>query len=58
MLIVGQEVGMKSNAKKNKVPFWKRSIMSDISRLRKDLSRIEHGLQEDGERARPKRKSC
>ena len=42
MLIVGQEVGMKkSNAKKNKVPFRKRRIMSDISRLRKDLSRIE-----------------
>ena len=42
MKIVGEEVGMKkSNAKKKKEPFWKRSILTDISRLRKDLSRIE-----------------
>ena len=42
MKIVGEEVGMKkSNAKKKKEPFWKRRILIDISRLRKDLSRIE-----------------
>ena len=42
MRIVGEEVGMKkSNAKKKKEPFWKRRILRDISRLRKDLSRIE-----------------
>ena len=43
MKIVGEEVGMKkSNAKKKKKePFWKRRILTDISRLRKDLSRIE-----------------
>ena len=42
MRIVGEEVGMKkSNAKKKKEPFWKRRILTDISRLRKDLSRIE-----------------
>ena len=42
MRIVGEEVDMKkSNAKKKKEPFWKRRILSDISRLRKDLSRIE-----------------
>ena len=41
MRIVG-EVGMKKlNAKKKKEPFWKRRILRDISRLRKDLSRIE-----------------
>ena len=41
MKIVGEEVGMKkSNAKKKKEPFWKR-ILGYISRLRKDLSRIE-----------------
>ena len=40
MRIVG-EVGMKkSNANKKKEPIWKR-ILRDISRLRKDLSRIE-----------------
>ena len=40
--IVGEEVGMKkSNAKKKKELFWKRRILGDISRLRKDLSRIE-----------------
>ena len=40
MKIVG-EVGMKkSNAKKEKESFWKRRILTDISRLRKDLSRI------------------
>ena len=31
----------KSNAKKNKEPIWKIRILADISRLRKDLSRIE-----------------
>ena len=42
MKIVGEYVGMKkSNAKKEKEPFWKRRILTDISRLRKDLSRIE-----------------
>ena len=42
MRIVGEEVGMKkSNTKKKKEPFWKRRILRDISRLRKDLSRIE-----------------
>ena len=42
MKIVGEEIGMKkSNAKKKKEPFWKRRILTDISRLRKDLSRIE-----------------
>ena len=42
MRIVGEEVGMnKSNAKKKKEPFWKRGILRDITRLWKDLSRIE-----------------
>ena len=42
MKIVGEEVGMKkSNAKKKNEPFSKRRILTDISRLRKDLSRIE-----------------
>ena len=42
MRIVGEEVGMKkSNANKRKKPLWKRRILRDISRLRKDLSRIE-----------------
>ena len=42
MKIVGEEIGLKkSNAKKKKEPFWKRKILTDISRLRKDLSRIE-----------------
>ena len=42
MRIVGEEVGVKkSNAEKKKKPFWKRRILRDISRLRKDLSRIE-----------------
>ena len=31
----------KSNAKKKKEPFWKRRILRDINRLRKDLSRVE-----------------
>ena len=45
MKIVGEEVGMKkSNAKKKKEPFWKRRILTDISRLRKDLRRIEAWL--------------
>ena len=42
MKIVGEEVGMKkSNAKKKKEPFWKRRILTDISRLRMDQRRIE-----------------
>ena len=42
MRIVGEEVVMKkSNAKKKKEPFWKKKILRDISRLRKNLSRIE-----------------
>ena len=42
MRIAGEEVGMKrSNAKKKKKRFWKRRILRDNSRLRKDLSRIE-----------------
>ena len=31
----------KSNAKKKNEPFWKRRILRDINRLRKDLSRVE-----------------
>ena len=42
MRIVKEEVGMKkSNAKKKKEPFCKGRILRDISRLRKDLRRIE-----------------
>ena len=42
MRIIGEEVGMKkSNAKKKKEPFWKGRILSNISRLRKHLSKIE-----------------
>ena len=42
MRIAGEEVSMKkSNTKKKKKPFWKRRILIDISRLRKNLSRIE-----------------
>ena len=42
MRIVGEQIDMKkSNAKKKKEPFWKRRPLSDISRLRKDLSSIE-----------------
>ena len=41
MEILG-EVGMKkSNAKKKKTPFWKRRILTDISRSRKNLRLIE-----------------
>ena len=58
MRIEGEEVGMKKlNAKKKTEPFWKRRILRDTSRLRKDLSRIEAGLQEDGKRTREKRKT-
>ena len=39
---VEEEVGMKkSNAKKKKEPFWKRRILTDISRLRTVQRRIE-----------------
>ena len=57
MRTVGEEVGMKNQKKKNqkekkkKKPFWKRRVLRDISRLRKDLRRMEsmkHGFQEDG----------
>ena len=42
MKIAGEEVGMKkSNAKKKKELLWKRKILTVISRLRKDLSRIK-----------------
>ena len=42
MRITGEGVGIKkSNAKKKKEPFWKRSILRDIRRLREDLSRVE-----------------
>ena len=42
MAIVGEEVSMKKlNAKKEKEPFWKRRTLTEFSRLRKDLSRIE-----------------
>ena len=42
MRIVGEEGGMKkAKTKKKKEPFCKRMILRDISRLRKDLSRIE-----------------
>ena len=38
MRIIAEDVGMKkSNAKKKKEPFWKRRILSNISRLRKHL---------------------
>ena len=41
MKIVGEVNMKKSNAKEKKGPSWKRRILTDISRLRKDLSRIE-----------------
>ena len=42
MKILGEEFGMKkSNAKKKKEPFWNRRTLTDISKLRKDLSKIE-----------------
>ena len=42
MRIVGEEGGMKkAKTKKKKEPLCKRMILRDISRLRKDLSRIE-----------------
>ena len=42
MKIVGEEVCMKkSNTKKKREPFWKRRILRDIIRLRKDVSRKE-----------------
>ena len=40
--IVREEVDMKKlNANKEKEPFWKRRTLTEFSRLRKDLSRIE-----------------
>ena len=42
MRIAEAEVAIKkSNTKTKKKPFWKRRILRDISRLRKDLNRIE-----------------
>ena len=42
MRIVGEKVGMKKlNAKKKNETSWKRRVLRDISKLRKDLSRIE-----------------
>ena len=42
MKILGEEFGMKkSNAKKKKEPSWNRRTLTDISKLRKDLSKIE-----------------
>ena len=41
MRIVGEEVGKKPNSKMKKEPFRKRRTLRDISRLRKDLSRVE-----------------
>ena len=56
MRIVGEEVGMKkSNAKKKKEPFWKRMILSDTSRLRKDLSTIEELFAEIWKKENTKR---
>ena len=59
MRIVEEEVRMKRlNAKKKKEPFWKRKILSEISRLRKNLGKIEAWFARNGKRARPKRNSC
>ena len=55
--IVEEDVGMeKSNAKKKKEPFWKRRILRDISRLRKDLSRIEAWFAERWKKDKKKEK--
>ena len=55
--IVEEDVGMeKSNAKMKKEPFWKRRILRDISRLRKDLSRIEAWFAERWKKDKKKEK--
>ena len=42
MKSVGEKIGMKQpKTKKKKKPFWKKRILADIRKLRKDLSRIE-----------------
>ena len=46
----------KSNAKKKKEPFWKRRILRDINRLRKDLSRIEAWFTERWKKDKNKEK--
>ena len=57
--IVGQEVGMKkSNATKKKEPCWKRRILTDINRLRKDLSRIEEWFAGRWKKDKQKEKEC
>ena len=57
MKIVREEVGMKkSNAKKKKEPFWKRRILTDIRRLRKDLSKIETCFAERWKKDKKKEK--
>ena len=57
MRIAGEEAGMKkSNAKDNKEPFWKRKIVRDISRLRKDLSKIEAWFAERRKKYKKKKR--
>ena len=57
MRIAGEEVSMKkSNTKKKKKPFWKRRILIDISRLRKNLSRIEPWFAEGWKKDKTKEK--
>ena len=46
----------KSNGKKNKEPIWKRRILTDISRLRKDLSRIKAWFAERWKKDKKKEK--
>ena len=38
--------------KEEKEPLWKRRILRDVSRVRKDLSRIEAWFAEDGKRTK------
>ena len=57
MKIVGEEVVMKkSNAKKKDEPFWKRRIVKDISRLRRNLSRTEAWFKGRWKKDQKKRK--
>ena len=57
MRMVGEEVVMqKSNAMKKKEPFRKRRILRDISRLRKDLSRVEAWFAERWKKDKNKEK--
>ena len=46
----------KSNAKKKKEPFWKRRILRDINRLRKDLTRVEAWFTERWKKNKNKEK--